>query len=74
MMPKISGSWFIQPCGTLFLSLTLWRLAALGFFLQKKNTETQVALHGNFSVLVSPANLVKSSKDVASLVACTRKK
>jgi len=33
-----------------------------------------VALRGNFSGPVSATNPVKSSKDTASLVACTRKK
>jgi len=40
---------------------------------EKKNIETHVALHGNFSGLVSATNLVKVSQDAASLVACTRK-
>jgi len=53
--------------------LTLWRLAAFGDF-REKNTETHVALHGNFSSPVSATDLVKVSKDAESLVACTRKK
>jgi len=36
--------------------------------------ESHVVLHGNFSGLVSATDLVKSSKDSASLVVCTRKK
>jgi len=40
---------------------------------EKKNIETHVALHENFSGLVSATNLVKVSQDTASLVACTRK-
>jgi len=39
----------------------------------RKNTETHVALRGNFSGLVSTIDPVKSLKDAASLVVCTRK-
>jgi len=53
--------------------LTLWRPAAFGNFC-KENIKTHVALRRNFSSAVSATNLVKSSEDVASLVACTRKK
>jgi len=53
--------------------LTLWRPATFGDFWEK-NIETHMALRGNFSGLVSATDLVKSAKDVASLVACTRKK
>jgi len=35
---------------------------------------SHVALHGNFSGPVSTIDLVKSSKDVASFIVCTRKK
>jgi len=51
----------------------LWRPAAFGDF-REKNTETQVALRRNFSGPVSATDPVKSSKDAASLVVCTRKK
>jgi len=51
---------------------TLWRPATFGDF-RGKNTETHVALRGNFSGTVSATDPVKSSKDAASLVACTRK-
>jgi len=40
----------------------------------KKDTETHVALRENFSHLVSVADLVESSKDVASLLVCSLKK
>jgi len=40
-------------------------------FLRKKNTETNVALRGNFSGPVSATDPVKSSKYATSLVACT---
>jgi len=53
-------------------SLTLWHLAAFGDF-HEKNTETHVALRGNFSSPVSATNPVKVSKYAANLVACTRK-
>jgi len=39
-----------------------------------KTTGLHVALCGNFSGLVSATDLVKSAKDSASLVVCTRKK
>jgi len=39
-----------------------------------KTTGSHVALRGNFSCPVSATDLVKSSKDLASLVDCTRKK
>jgi len=39
----------------------------------KKNTETYMALHKNFSGLRSTTNPVKVSKDGASFVACTSK-
>jgi len=42
--------------------------------ISKKNTETHVALHGNFSGHVSTTDLVEVSKDTASLLVCTRKK
>jgi len=45
-----------------YLSLTLWHLGAFGDFLTK-NTETHVALHGNFSQSISATDLVKVSKD-----------
>jgi len=51
--------------------LTLWRPAAFGDF-QEKNTETHVALCGNFSSLVSATDLVNGSKDAASLLVCTQ--
>jgi len=44
----------------------------LGIF--EKNTKTHVALRGNFSCSVSATDLVEASKDVASLLICTRKK
>jgi len=40
----------------------------------RKNMETHMALHGNFSSPVSATDLVKVSKDATSLVACTLKK
>jgi len=40
----------------------------------RKNSETHVALHGNFSGPVSAADLVKGSKDEASFLVCTWKK
>ena len=39
-----------------------------------KTAGSYVALRGNFSGPVSTTDLVKSSKDWASLVVCTRKK
>jgi len=53
--------------------LTLWCPAKTGDF-REKNTKMHVALCENFSGLVSTTDPVKSSKDNASLVACTRKK
>jgi len=53
--------------------LTLWHPAAFGDF-REKNTKTHVALRKNFSGPVRATDLVKGSKDAASLVACTRKK
>jgi len=44
----------------------------LGIF--EKNTETHVALRGNYSAPVWVTDLVKASKDTASLLVCTRKK
>ena len=52
--------------------LTLWRPAEKGDF--QKNTETHVALHGNYSVPVRVTDLVDVSKGAASLLVCTRKK
>jgi len=57
----------------LCLMLTLWRPATFGDF-QDKNTETHVALRGNFSGPVSGTDPLKVSKDAASLVVCIRKK
>jgi len=51
--------------------LTLWRPAAFGDF--RKNTETHVVLHRNFSCSVSAMDVVEASKDVASLLVCTKK-
>ena len=53
-------------------SSTLWHPAAFGDF-REKNADTHVALRGNFSGPISTTDPVKSSKDEASLVACTRK-
>jgi len=39
----------------------------------EKTAGSHVALRGNFSSSVSATDLVKSSKDSASLVVCTRK-
>ena len=39
-----------------------------------KTPGLQVVLHENFSSPVSAAHLVKSSKDSANVVVCTRKK
>jgi len=56
------------------LGCTLNTLACGRFWgFPRKNTETHVALHGNFSGPVSATDLVKVSKDAASLVACTQK-
>jgi len=55
------------------MHLTLWHPAAFGDF-RVKNTEMHVALCENFSSPVSATDLVKVSKDAASLVACTRKR
>jgi len=55
------------------LPITLLREAAFGDF-QEKNTKTHVALRKNLSGLVCATNPVKSSKDAANLLACTRKK
>ena len=52
--------------------LALWHPSAFGDF-REKNTETHVALRGNFSSPVSATDPVKSSKDAANLVACTQK-
>jgi len=52
--------------------LTLWRPAEKGDF-RKKNIETHVALHGNYSALVQVTDLVEVSKDAASLLVCTQK-
>ena len=43
-------------------------------FLKKNNTETHVALHGNFSRLVSATDLVEASKVGASVLVRTLKK
>ena len=53
--------------------LTLWRQVEIRDF-WAKNTKTHLALHMNFSGLVSATDRVKSSRDRASLIACTRKK
>jgi len=55
------------------MSLTLWRPAAFGDFRKKNNASTHVALRRNISD-VRVTNLVEASKDVASLLTCTRKK
>jgi len=39
-----------------------------------KTARLHVAFHGNFSGPINITDLVKSSKDSASLVVCTRKK
>ena len=53
--------------------LTHWR--PLGFVdFPKKNVQTHVALHGNFSSPVCSTDPVKVSKDATSLLVCTRKK
>jgi len=56
----------------ILLPSTLRCLASFGDF-RENNTETHVALCGKFSGPVSAADLVKSSKDAANLVAGTRK-
>ena len=53
--------------------LNTWRPAAFGDF-RKKNAWTHVALLGNISAPVRATDLVEASKDVASLLVCTRKK
>jgi len=40
----------------------------------KKTADSHVTLHGNFSAPVWVMDLVKVSKDAASLAVCTRKK
>jgi len=54
-------------------SLTVWRPAAFGDF-QEKNREKHVALCKNFSGPLNATDPVKGSKNVASLLACIRKK
>jgi len=49
-------------------------LASGRFWDFKKNTETHVALHRNFSSHISAMDLVEVSKDAANLLVCTRKK
>jgi len=56
----------------LYLINTLSSSCFWGFL--KKNTETHMALRGNFSCSVSATDLVEASKDTASLLVCTRKK
>jgi len=46
----------------------------LGIFGKKTPKRTWVALRGNFSSLVCSTDPVKVSKDMASLLVCTRKK
>jgi len=41
---------------------------------RKKTADSHVALRGNISAPVRVTDLVEASKDVASLVVCTRKK
>jgi len=57
-------------CLRLDLHYGVWLLLGIS---EKKNTEMHVALCGNFSGLVSTTNLVKVSKDAASLVASLKK-
>jgi len=52
--------------------LTLWHLVGFEDF-HGKTTRLHMALHGNFSGPVSATDLVKNSKDLASLVVYTRK-
>jgi len=51
---------------------TSWHPAAFGDF-RENTAETHVALRRNFSGLVSATDLVKGSKDTASLLVCTQK-
>jgi len=62
--PVLFGKWWY-----LFNTLVSSRFCR---FHQKKNNEPHVALHGNFSDLVSAADLIEVSKDVASLIVSTR--
>ena len=62
-----------ETCGLMERCFTLWRPAGFGDF-RENNTEMHVALYGNFSNPVSATDLVKGSKDVASLLVCTLKK
>ena len=72
----ILGTRFSLILGTLIGSLktlTLGRSAKKGDF-RKKNSETHMALHGNYSALVRVTDLVEVSKDAASLLECIGKK
>ena len=62
--------------GILQLKITYLNTFAAGLIqaVRAKTAGSHVALHGNFSGLVSTTNLVKVSKDSASLVVCTREK
>jgi len=40
-------------------------------FSKKSNTETHMALHGNFSALVQVMDVVEALKEAASLLVCT---
>jgi len=51
--------------------LTLWRPVAFGDF--RKKTLKHMWLRGNFSGLVCSTDLIKVSKDAASLLVCTWK-
>jgi len=62
--------WFYQ----LLYAVNTLASARIQGFSEKNNTETHVALQGNFSGPVSSTDPVKVSKDAASLLVCTRKK
>jgi len=58
----------------IYFILNTQRGTALIQVVRKKTADSHVALHGNISAPVRVTDLVKASKDVASLVVCTRKK
>ena len=70
LKPKTKKNFFIADLPILS---TLWRLAGFGDF-REKNTEMHVALHRNFTAPVRVMDLVKMSKDTASVLVCTQKK
>jgi len=69
MADYIRGSFI---CHTSHMLDTLASGQKRGFL--KKNTETHVALRGNYSAPIQVMDLAEVSKDAASLLECTRKK